>query len=203
MIIGPVITKEELRQDERYVNKETITLSDISDYTVEQQSVHAPAAQEAVNGMKTEYGSGISALIRIYNASGEALSLFKTYDWHGHVWKHPVDRIIQNGQWSVFLHVHGEWSPTGASGAVVYRAAQANQDIFLGWQSPYIGTNSVYVESRETNHWPKAASWDYMYEKKLDAKDRSHFPDDWGNIAVSGEVGQSSSPVVDFLIRRR
>ena len=206
MIIGPVITKEELQQYQRYADKETVTLSDISAYTLEQQSVNTTGAQLELDKMKAEYGNGISALIRIYNACGEALSLVRTHDWHGHIWKHPVDRIIQNGQWSVFLHVHREWTPTGASGAVVYRAAQTNQDIFLGWQSPYIGDNSVYVESRKTNHWPEdkdAKVWAYMYDKKIDKDAGSNSLDEWGKLTVSGEVGQNSSPVVDFVIRHR
>lgn len=169
MIIGSAITEDIVRQDPRYVNKKTITLSDISAYTLEQQSVNSTDALQKVNAMKEEYGDGISALVRIYNASGEALSLIVTNDWHGHIWKYPIDQTIQNGQWSVFLHVHHEWAPTGASGAAVYRASQAGQDIFLGWESPYSGNNSVYVESRETGHWPSGASWSDMYQKIDDA----------------------------------
>ncbi len=152
MIIGSPITEDIVRQDPRYVNAKTLTLSQISAYTLEQQSVNSTAALTAIDNIKTNYGDGISALIRIYHASGEALSLVVTHDWLGHIWEYPVDTTIQNGQWSVFLHVHPEWSTMGAVGAVVFRASQANQDIFLGWESPYIGTNSIYVESRETDH---------------------------------------------------
>ncbi|AGZ32298.1 hypothetical protein [Burkholderia pseudomallei] len=199
MIIGSVITEDIVRQDPRYVNKKTITLSDISAYALEQQSVNSTEALKKVNAMKEEYGNGISALVRIYNASGEAVSLAETNDWHGHIWKYPVDTIIENGQWSVFLYVHASSAAVGVCSAVVYRAAQAEQDIFLGWESPYIGNNSVYVESRETNHWPNVGSWNYM-EHKINDDAGSSSSSKWGVIKVTGQIGQSSSPVVDFVI---
>jgi hypothetical protein len=201
MIIGSAITEDIVRQDPRYVNKKTITLSDISAYTLEQQSVNSTEALQKVNATKEEYGDGISALVRIYNASGEAVSWVATNDWHGHIGQYPVDDTIENGQWSIFLYVHTGGVAVGACGAVVYRASQANhyQDIFLGWESPYSGSNSVYVESRETNHWPNVGSWSYMYNK-IDDDAGSSSSDNWGVIKVAGQIGQSSSPVVDFVI---
>jgi hypothetical protein len=153
MIIGSAtaITEDIVCQDPRYVNKQP-TLSAISAYTLEQWSVSSTEALQKVNAMKEEYGSGISALVRIYNASSETVSLVTTRDWHGHIWKYPVDTPIQNGQWSVFLHVHASGCAVGACGAAVYQASQAKQDIFLGWESPYAGSNSIYVESREADH---------------------------------------------------
>jgi hypothetical protein len=198
MIIGSAITEDIVRQDPRYVKKEKITLSDISTYTLEQQSVLDTEAIKKVNAIKEEYGSGISALIRIYNACGEAISLQTTKDWHGHIWKYPFDAVIQNGQWSAILYVHTSGGMAGAEGAVIYRASQANQDIFLGWESPYIGDNHVYVESREISHWPGKVEWDYMQE--LIEKTGSTTFDKWQNLAVKGQIGQHSSPVVDFVI---
>jgi hypothetical protein len=162
-------------------------------------SLNATEALQKVNAMKEEYGNGVSSLIRIYNASGEPLVLCSSPDWHGHIGKYPIDGIIQNGQWCVFLHVKTSGTATGSSGAVVYNASQAKQDVFFSWGMPFSGDNSVYCESREPNHWPPNGKiWDLMY--KLTNNASSHTTDTWGNHRVSAACGQSSSPVVDFVI---
>lgn len=199
MLVGMAITDDIVRQDPRYVSGE-VTLSAISAYTLEQQTKYSGDALKTVNGMKEEYGDAISALVRIYNASGETLSLNKSYDWHGHIWKYPMDQTIQNGQWSVFLHVHTSGGFAGASGAAIYRASQAKRDIFLGWESPYIGLNSVYVKSQEFDNWPDKDSWADMYEKIEKAEAYSADTSEVFNI--NGIAGQNSSPVVDFIITR-
>jgi len=198
MIIGSVITENIVRKDPRYAKKKTITLSDISTYTKEQGSVYDAEALEKVSEMKKKYGSGVCALVRIYNACGESLSLTNTHDWHGHIGDYPFDGIIQNGEWSVFLHVHSTGAAAGSCGATVYRASKANQDNFLGWESPFSGSNSVYVETRETGHWPGQGSWNYM-EDQID-KHNSSSISTWGVLQVNGEIAQSSSPIVNFSI---
>lgn len=198
MIIGMSITEDIIRQDPRYVKKDKIELSDISTYTIERKFIKDAEALQKVNATKAEYGNGVSALVRIYNACGESISLIDQHDWHGHIWKYPYDQLIQNGQWSVFLHVHSGGAMVGACGAVVYRASKANQDIFLGWESPYSGSNCVYVESRETGHWPGQGSWSYM-QKQIE-KAGTTKSEKWNKLEVNGLIGQSSSPVVDFVI---
>ncbi len=197
MLVGIAITDDIVRQDPRYVN-EQVTSSVISAYTLEQQTKYSTDALQKINAMKEEYGDGISALIRIYNASGEDLYLQKSHEWHGHIWKYPMDHTIKNGQWSVFLYVHPNFTPLGASGAAVYRASQAKKDIFLGWESPYIGLNSVHVESRDFDYWPDKSSWSDMYDL-IDKADASS-SDASGVVRITGIAGQNTSPVVDFII---
>ncbi|KAF3447933.1 hypothetical protein FNV43_RR08640 [Rhamnella rubrinervis] len=99
-----------------------------------------------VHNLKQRYGSGISSLCMIFNATGRSLTYVGIHDWHGHIYESPCPSLIQNGQWGAFLHTRPTASLEGSEGAVVYRGknnAGVACDWMLAWSIPRFGRNSV------------------------------------------------------------
>ncbi|KAF3447939.1 hypothetical protein FNV43_RR08646 [Rhamnella rubrinervis] len=99
-----------------------------------------------VHNLKQRYGSGISSLCMIFNATGSTLTYVSNKDWHGQIYESPYPSLIQNGQWGAFLHTRPKVSLEGSEGAVVYRGknnAGVQSDWMLAWSIPRNGHNSV------------------------------------------------------------
>jgi hypothetical protein len=114
------------------------------------------------------------------------------------MWKYSADDEILNGQWSVFLHVHTSGSARGSVAAVIYRVEGQDCDMFLGWDSPFSGSPSVYVEAREKDHWPREGSWSHM--EWLLEKAGSTDTSDGAGHHISASTGDNSSPLARFLL---
>lgn len=102
----------------------------------------------------------------VYNGTGGRLIAVDKVDWRGYFNTNP-DVIIENGQWSGFLHVKTTGAATGSCGAVIYRTPN-NTDVFVGWQSPWDAATynpSCYAESRGAGHWWANGSKGFMQSK--------------------------------------
>ncbi|KAF3447787.1 hypothetical protein FNV43_RR08491 [Rhamnella rubrinervis] len=102
--------------------------------------------QNFVHNLKQRYGSGISSLCMIFNATGRSLTYVGNKDWNGQIYESPYPSLLQNGQWGAFLHTRPKVSLRGSQGAVVYRGqnnAGVPSDWMLAWSIPRIGHNSV------------------------------------------------------------
>jgi len=129
----------------------------IAQMAMEQISQTDEEALMMANSLKANFGNGISTLLRIYNATGETLSWKRDYSWYGRFYS-EADPLIQNGQWSVLLHVRRTgflWLTAGSSGGLVYETeskfpfnkSQAPAQVFMGWSTPYwFGTNRCQVK---------------------------------------------------------
>lgn len=203
MIIGNSISSALVQTDPSYANT-SITPQVLSQFTLAMKPTYDGAAIKAVNAMKGEYGTGVTTLVRIYNATGEDLDYVTNHDWHGSIWKYPYDQRIANGQWSVFLHAHTYGGNYGTCAALIVRAAAASQDVFLGWQSPQYATNGVYVETRQQDYWPGIGSWSAMQELLDNATNNASLDSSstWGQLVVTAHGGGAYSPIVDVVLAR-
>lgn len=79
VLVGNEVTKNDVVADPRYshLKPEDVTTKLLSSFTIEQEVKYDTDALKIINGIKEEYGTGVSSLIRIYNASGRALSFSK------------------------------------------------------------------------------------------------------------------------------
>ncbi|MEH1865089.1 MAG: hypothetical protein V7K69_08770 [Nostoc sp.] len=112
-------------------------------------------AVKTVNGLKSNYGNGISTKICIFNATGQKLKNLLEGSWHGK-WYDGFDTEIENGQCSSILHVHNSGGLAGSSGYLVYQIENLNLNVFIGWDTPYsaaFSSNTFRVEIRENKHW--------------------------------------------------
>ncbi len=203
VLVGNVITPNDVVADPRYshLKPEQVTRELLSQYTREEQVRYDFDALKRINSIKEEYGTGVSALVRIYNASGKTLT-FETQgpNWHGHMFKYPPDYTILNGQWSVFLHVKTAGAATGSESSVVYTVDDVNQDVFMGWGVPWNQSewsSKVYTEVNDRNHWPSVTSWDSMYTK-INASKKSSVSF-FNGTNCSASIGDDTSPVVNYL----
>ena len=107
-------------------------------------------ALEYLEKLNAQWGTEVSTMGLIYNATGNAIKLLKTHDWHGCIGASPFLIRIENGQWGVFLHV--DTDSTGSEAAVVYRGQNlrgVTTDWFLSWSNPpsyQLTTNKVYAQ---------------------------------------------------------
>ena len=78
----------------------------------------------------------VSTLCRFYNASGDPIRVDIAHSWTGRFYRGEPPAIVENGQWTAFLHVHPTGTKKGSVGAVIYRTIE-DTDIFFGWQNPW------------------------------------------------------------------
>ena len=207
-ILGAAITATDVVADPRYshYNPNQVPRTVLSSYTLEQKGKYDEDSLKLVNTMKEEFGLGVSSLVRIYNASGRTLYLTNPgYDWHGHMFRYPPDSSIENGQWSVFLHVKTSGAATGSESCVIYNIQDEGDDVFMGWSVPWnqsSWTNTIYTEIREGGHWPGAGSWDLM--QRLLEKSSKFSDSTWkGNTAsfkCVATIADDTSPQVIFTV---
>jgi hypothetical protein len=110
-------------------------------------------------------------MVMIYNASGADLNYLGIEDSSGHLGQWPVDSVIANGQWSVFLHVHTSGSVCGSVAVAKFTSGYGG-NVNLSWETPYKGSNSA-----------------------------GQFTDIPQKIAVVSSVGQDSTSKVQFTIK--
>lgn len=166
-----------------------------------------------LNKMKSEYGTGVSTLISVENATGAYIDLVDSrLEVSGHLWKYPVPPTLGPGQIGVFLHVRSTDASRGSIGSVVYRIKGPDKktfDAYLGWNNPYdhnLFPVAIYCELKPSGHWSgqmggsgsEQKAMDWMTDNKLwDAKEsKSHLVLD--RCELSGSIGNYTSPVCQF-----
>ncbi|KDQ07797.1 hypothetical protein BOTBODRAFT_192159 [Botryobasidium botryosum FD-172 SS1] len=106
-----------------------LSAADRGKVAMDQQKTYENDAIERLKKLKEDYGNGVSTLVRVYNASGDRITLQDEHSWRGSFYGGPPESFIENGQWGVFLHVKPTGAAVGSAGAVVYRTA-GSADIF-------------------------------------------------------------------------
>ncbi|KAJ7586355.1 hypothetical protein C8J56DRAFT_1051730 [Mycena floridula] len=204
MLQGAPITKDSLSKLPS--NRGKVITDDMCARAAEdQKGTNQPAIQHDLAVLKDKYGNGVSTLIRIYNATGVPIRVKHSPDWSGHIGDEPIERIVANGQWTGFLHVHTSGSARGSWGAVVYETFKTGSEtqaseFFVGWCNPHSGNNGVYVEVREPGHWWNVGEESLMKSRTDDGgKDGS---DAQRGFQVNGTIGNTSSPNCEFLLTR-
>jgi len=166
MLVGKTITDATIKTDypdleekkyPEYLAKEA--LSQVSQGAFREEGI------KTVNGLKHNYGNGISTKICMFNATGQTLTKLHEGSWHGR-WYDGFDPSIWNGQCSAVLHVHSSGGVRGSTGYLVYRIENINLDVFIGWDTPFSGgpTNTFRVEMRKQDHWWNEGKENYMKE---------------------------------------
>lgn len=157
-----------------------------------------------LNGEKEEWGTGVSTLVMIYNATGGTMTKYGAGDESGHIWKYDYDDRIETGQWSSVLHVKSSATMTGSAATVGYYIdgyTNGSEPIVLsiGWDTPWTGENTGYASHWAKSHWLKT-SWKKINKYAGDGKTsdtrelgllRSHF-----------STTQNSSPIFECVITR-
>ncbi|KAG7023959.1 hypothetical protein SDJN02_14987, partial [Cucurbita argyrosperma subsp. argyrosperma] len=137
-VFGDPITYSSLERMSEYVGKEKRS-EDRAYVALQLKNVGAKGknALEYLEKLNAQWGTEVSTMGLIYNATGNAIKLLKTHDWHGCIGASPYPIRIENGQWGVFLHV--DTDSTGSEAAVVYRGENlrgVTTDWFLSWSNP-------------------------------------------------------------------
>ena len=201
MNYGLEITALEVSAQPSWPAGKTVSLDDLSQYTLSKKDLYRTDAAAYAKALKEEYGNGISSLILVYNASGATVTLQPgAPNWHGHSCDTLPTTALLNGQWMGWLHVHSSGAAVGSSAPLVYQISNQGHDVFFGFDTPYTGANRTYTEIRESGHWPKVGSWDYM-EGLVDqaGPTSTDTRDGWKSTATAAP---GSSPYYEFVISR-
>jgi Nakanori-like protein len=153
---------------------------------------------ERVNGMKTEYGTGASTELIIYNSIGLNLKLYEHLDVYGGFFKYSPDHDIHNGEWSGLLHVHPAGQAIGSHGLLCY-SLEGSQNVYnesivlmLAWANHYTGrsqcgcgyTNKTNFDTNKTT----------MYDSLI-KHGKTTGTADYGVLGVAFEIGAETSPI--------
>jgi len=149
-VFGAPITDETLKEMEKYKDKDPITRFDRAHEALNMKTdgTKHKVASDYVQGLKAEYGDGVSTLCLFYNATGDPLTLVDTHSWHGYLWKGTYPQVIANGQWGAFLHVKPDWPNIqceGSSAGVVYKGKNddgSDYNFLFSWYNPWRASNS-------------------------------------------------------------
>ncbi|CUA77812.1 LOC100283929 [Rhizoctonia solani] len=202
MIYGTAIDSQYLKDHiAKYKNVplSDITAKDRGDVAFQLLGTHKQAAVDHVDREKRDYGNGVSTLVLVYNATGDRISVHDSYSWHGHFYSEAPDETVENGQWSSFLHVHTSGAAVGSKAATIYRSA-ADTDMFVGWESPWSGTPSVYADSQKKDYWWDVSSKDSMGDQIDDGGSRSDFKGEGFELLM--DIGDSTSPYCNAILRK-
>ncbi|MEX2520312.1 MAG: hypothetical protein WD969_13380 [Paracoccaceae bacterium] len=162
---------------------------------------HEEAAIERVNGMKEQYGTGVSALMMIYNATGSTMKFDSLETTHGKIYNYQPDPTIYNGEWSVFLHVKSSGAARGSGGAVKYWLKGGVEDkshlVTVSWDVPWSGTTTAGISFFDTSLMRSFLGSPFQLMKKIgDMQAASPFD---GRISFS----QETSPIIRAVASRK
>ncbi|XP_058727809.1 23 kDa jasmonate-induced protein-like [Vicia villosa] len=200
---GVVVDNDKLDEMERYIGK-TKTQEDRAReaiHLINEDDKDAKAAKY-VDTVKEYYGSGVSTLCLVYNATGETISYVTDHDWYGFISRTPYPTEIGNGQWGAFQHVHNTGEASGSEGAVVYRGKNADGnycDFLLAWSTPW-GTwykNKAYCELGAVGSFP--GRWGDIYDN-INNGDYSDKVDRDG-IKINVDTATGGAPVFKAIIK--
>lgn len=209
MLVGKLIDNMDVKSYPRYKDQD-ITPYVLSQVALQQwtsvnsngETLQQEAARK-LSSMKKDYGQGICTLVMIFNASGETLTFQDHQDWSGAWGKYTPDRTIGNGQVMIFLHTK-TFMFRGSEGSLIYRGT-SGLDFLFAWDTPYWGSNKVYVSDNVNDYWPNNESWDKV-KSKLETSASSSFYDSNTNDSFSIFAGigeQNTSPIANFSIKRK
>ena len=155
-------------------------------------------AQDYVEKLREEWGSGVATLCLIYNATGDTIKFVCEYSWHGHIGPSPYPSEIENGQWGAFLHVKTAVVPSGSAASCVYRGQNNNGqlcDWMVAWSNPYhrlFADNKAYTAIREQGHYEAPHDyWEYIFSLLNDLSHR----DKWNGCLSNVSTGSDTNPL--------
>ncbi|KAK1296272.1 hypothetical protein QJS10_CPB15g02102 [Acorus calamus] len=160
-------------------------------------------ARQYVENLKARWGTGVSTLCLLYNATGDTVTLVTSHDWHGHIGPAPYPTAIANGQWGGFLHVKTSGTATGSSACVVYRGKNGvgdGCDWMLAWSNPWdrnLYDNMAYTEIREAGHFNNTV-WGIV-SGKLYSSGLTH-TDKWKGCLSTVATGSYTSPIFEGIL---
>ncbi|KAK1283713.1 hypothetical protein QJS10_CPB21g01718 [Acorus calamus] len=157
-----------------------------------------------VENLKARWGTGVSTLCLLYNATGDTVTFVTSHDWRGHIGPAPYPIEIANGQWGGFLHVKTPGKASGSSAAVVYHGkneAGDGCDWMASWCNPWdrkLYNNTAYTEIREAGHFDNTTVWDVVCDK-LFSWGHTH-ADKWNGCLSTVTTGSDTSPIYEGIL---
>ena len=141
-VFGVPITDSTLMGMPEYSEKNGITRRDRASVALAMKDAADKNVDslQYVENLKRQWGSGVSTLCLIYNATGDTLNYVASHDYCGHIGPAMYPQEIANGQWGAFLHVKYNGEAAGSTATVVYRGkneAEQECDWLLGWSNPW------------------------------------------------------------------
>lgn len=176
-------------------------------------------ATAQVQKVKDDYGTGLSTLIMIYNATGSDMIYYNFKSTSGEIWLGSENawfpKTIRNGQWALALHVH---RIAGSVAAVGYNFDGSNNKrspntagyAIMGWDNPLSGDNHIYAELGRPNVRiidyieGKRESWDDFIQGFITTtEDKSlsaSVTDKDKYYRVEANINRGTSPVARFVV---
>ncbi|XP_021853280.1 23 kDa jasmonate-induced protein-like [Spinacia oleracea] len=158
-------------------------------------------ARKYVEGVKVDYGNGVTTLCMVYNATGETLYYSTSRDWYGFIGRTPYPFEIGNGQWASFLHVKKTSASSGSEAALVFRGMNRNgqsRDFLVAWSSPWSAfyTNKAYSDVGVVGSFN--GSWSTVYNN---LQNKGGYTQETNKDGVNIEVSTATGTSPLFIAR--
>jgi hypothetical protein len=159
MLLGKKIDPNTLAALPEFAGKNPTPL-DCGRYALASMENYQKLADENVNGMKDEYGDGVSTLVMIYNASGRDVIINSLDNKYGRIGDWPYDPVIANGQWSVFLHVKKTSAASGSQATLGCAVDAVPGTLSISWDTPWAaGSTNTASVSADHDALKAAVDW--------------------------------------------
>ncbi|CAO2823546.1 unnamed protein product [Amaranthus hypochondriacus] len=200
---GQVVDDDKLDEMPRYVG-EPKTQEDRAReaFNLRNENDKNQLARKYVEGLKADYGNGVTTLCIIYNATGETLYYSTSHDWYGFIGRTPYPFEIGNGQYASFLHVHTTGAASGSEAAVVFSGKNQNgspRDFLLAWDTPWsaLSKNKAYSDVGNVGYFN--SNWSSV-KKSLENSGYTQKTNKDG-IVIEASTASGSSPVFQATIK--
>ena len=202
-LVGTIIDKTYVQ--EQNPNITTVTQADLASAALQAQSANQANARGTLNSYKQEYGEGVCTLVMIYNATGAPLGFRSNADSSGHIGKYPFDSTIENGQWSVFLHVHTSGTAGGSIGALGYDIQDGGMQpvAVIGWNNPLNGSSTALGDCWSSVGYTDTP-WDTVFNltENGGASGPGNATGTKYGYAAPYSIGQTSSPILQVVVQQ-
>lgn len=159
-------------------------------------------AIKQLNGMKEDYGTGVSTRVMVYNGLGVPLKFRSKHDDNGYWSANTLADRIEVGQWSIGFHHKTSGAASGSCGVVGYNLlGYGNDDVLmLGFSTPWGSDDcSALGQVLLAKKW-SATSWDSLMDSVYKSNDRG--TKTFGRAKITYETQQDTSPTLEVIAMR-
>ncbi|XP_022723014.1 23 kDa jasmonate-induced protein-like [Durio zibethinus] len=200
-VFGEPVTENVVMGIPEYANRARQIRADVARRWKERDDKYEKALGY-VKALKSQWGTGVSTLCLVYNATGEPLTFVTSHDWFGHIYQ-TYPRVIANGQWGGFLHVKTAGAASGSEAAVVYRGKNKDgraTDWLLAWDNPWRRIdldNQAYAEIHAAGYFERV-DWGAI-AKCLEGATSQHYAA-WEGCIAYVKTESDTSPLYEAVL---
>lgn len=159
-------------------------------------------AIKQLNGMKEDWGTGVSTRVMVYNGLGVPLKFRSKHDDYGYWSVNTLADRIEVGQWSIGFHHKTHGAASGSCAVVGYDLLGYGHDdiLMVGFSTPWGSKSSsalckvMTAKKWAPTPWSDVMNW--IYDSDLRGTEN------FGRASVRYQTQNDSSPTLEVVVTR-